>query len=246
MKIEEPLRQGQFIKRYKRFFADIQLGAEVIVAHVPNTGSLKSCLFLGAPCVVSRTNNPARKLKATLHFLKTPTSWVGVNTSLANALVHEAWAEKRIVGWQDFAFAQREFKISKESRLDMVLAPDLSHFEQRKKLHHIEVKNVTFSEGQTAYFPDAVTTRGQKHLRDLMNLVDQGHGAEIVFVVQRHDCTAFAPADDIDPEYGKLLRQAVKHGVTVRAFACEIEPTYGVTLRSEPLTILLPSKLGNL
>src|SRR5262249_37620821 len=82
MPIEENLREGRFIKRYKRFFADVRLGGEVVVAHVPNTGSLKSCLFEDAACLVSESNNPARKLKATLHFLKTPTSWVGVNTSL--------------------------------------------------------------------------------------------------------------------------------------------------------------------
>ena len=88
MKIAEPLAQGEFVKRYKRFFADVMLDGETVVAHVPNTGSLKTCLYPGSACIVSKSSNPARKLKATLHFLKTPTGWVGVDTSLSNALVY--------------------------------------------------------------------------------------------------------------------------------------------------------------
>lgn len=239
MKFEEPIRQGEFLKRYKRFFADIQLDGATVVAHVPNTGSMKGCLTVGAACVVTESSNPARKLKATLHFLKTPTSWVGVNTSLTNALVFEAWQEGKIADWKPFTYAQREYKISKESRLDMVLARDAAHFETKKELHHVEIKNVSLAEGDTAYFPDAVTARGQKHLRDLMELKSQGHGAEIVFVIQRQDCRFFAPADDIDPEYGRLLREAVKAGVEVRAFACDIDPGSGITLNGQPLELKL-------
>lgn len=237
MKIPEPMKTGQFVKRYKRFFADVQVGDEIVVAHVPNTGSLKSCLFPGLPCAYSESNNPARKLKATLHFLKTPTSWVGVNTSLPNALVYEAWENGLIPEWRQFHFAQREYKISKESRLDLVLAPDEEHFAAKKDLHYVEIKNVTLAEGEVALFPDAVTERGQKHLRDLMHLKATGAGAEIVFVVQRQDCTAFAPADAIDPEYGRLLRQAHKAGVVIRALACEIDPHQGVKLLPKPLKL---------
>jgi sugar fermentation stimulation protein A len=239
MKLKEPLRQGEFVKRYKRFFADVKLDGELVVAHVPNTGSLKSCLFTGAPCLVSESTNPARKLKATLHFIKTPTTWVGVDTSLPNSLVHEAWETGLIDDWKAFAHARREFKISKESRLDLVLAPSAEHFDQKKNLHHIEVKNVTYAEGGIALFPDAVTERGQKHLRDLMGLKKSGFGAEIVFVVQREDCERFAPADAIDPEYGKLLREAVACGVRVRALTCAIDPKNGVSLAAEELPLEL-------
>lgn len=233
MRFEEPLRTGKFIKRYKRFFADVEIDGKIVVAHVPNTGSLKTCLFDGAECVVAESTNPERKLKATLHFLKTPTSWVGVNTSLPNFLAYEA----RATLWPGFTYAQREFKISKESRLDMVLAPDEASFTAGRGLHHVEIKNVTFAEGETAYFPDAVSTRGQKHLRDLMALKTAGHGAELLFVVQRQDCKYFAPAETIDPEYSRLLREARDAGVRVRAVVCAIDPLVGITLGDQELEL---------
>src|SRR4051812_31327694 len=99
MKIAEPLRQGQFKKRYKRFFADVIVDGKPLVAHVPNTGSLKTCLYPDYPCIVSESLNPERKLKATLHFLQTPTGWVGVNTTLPNMLVFEAWANRMVEDW---------------------------------------------------------------------------------------------------------------------------------------------------
>ena len=237
MQFTEQVREGLFLRRYKRFFADVEIDGKTVVAHVPNTGSLKTCLFEGAPCIVTETDNPARKLKATLHFLKTPTGWVGVNTSLPNQLVHEAWTQKLIADWTGHAAAQREYKISKESRLDLVLAQTQAHLTDKRNLHHIEVKNVTYAQDGTAYFPDAQTVRGQKHLKELMRLKDEGHGAEIVFVVQRHDCHSFAPADEIDPEYGRLLREAKNKGVVVRALACIIDPRKGVTLTASPLAL---------
>lgn len=237
MKFEEKVRTAKFLKRYKRFFADVHLDGAVLVAHVPNTGSLKTCLFEGSDCVITESSNPERKLKATLQFLKTPTGWVGVNTSLPNFIVHEAWQTKSIPAWTQFPHAQREYKLSKETRLDMVLARTAEDLAAKKNLHHIEVKNVTLAEGATALFPDAETTRGQKHLRELMELKKQGHGAEIVFVIQRQGCTQFAPADNIDPEYGRLLREAYKAGVTVSAYACDIDPRSGVSLNPKPLAL---------
>src|SRR3954453_4358814 len=107
MLFTEVVAEGRFLKRYKRFFADVHLDGEVVVVHVPNTGSLKTCLFENAPCIVTRTANPERKLKATLHFIQTPSGWVGVNTSLPNELVHEAWEQKLIPGWTRFQASQR-------------------------------------------------------------------------------------------------------------------------------------------
>lgn len=237
MKFEEVVREAEFVKRYKRFFADVKLDGGVVVAHVPNTGSLKTCLFAGSKCIVTESSNPARKLKATLQFLETPTGWVGVNTSLPNYLVHEAWQSRAIPEWHSYSHCQLEYKISKETRLDMVFANDADHFASKQKLHHIEIKNVTYAVDGVAYFPDAETTRGQKHLRELMALKQAGHEAEIVFVVQRQDCTRFAPADDIDPEYGRLLREARDRGVKIRAHACEIDPASGVTLNPRPLEL---------
>jgi sugar fermentation stimulation protein A len=237
MVLPEPLRAGTFIRRYKRFFADVIVDGRTMVAHVPNTGSLKTCLFPDAECVVSESANPERKLKATLHFVKTPRGWAGVNTALPNALVHEAWSAGQISAWRGLRAARREYKISKESRIDLVLAPDEELLQSGQRLHHVEVKNVTYAEDETARFPDAVSERGQKHLRELMRLKHEGHGAELVFVVQREGCTVFAPADHIDPEYGRLLRQARDKGVVLRALACDIDPKLGVTLSPRELAL---------
>lgn len=230
MKFTELLQEGIFLKRYKRFFADIRIGQDIHVAHVPNTGSLKSCLFPEIPCRYTESSNPERKLKFTLYALKTATSWVGVNTSISNALVEEVFTEKLNPKWKNFDHSQREVKISKETRFDMVLWSSKDHPKLEKvtekelkqtPLHFIEVKNVTLAEDGTAQFPDAVTERGQKHIRELMKLMKMGHTAELVFTVQREDCKSFQPADHIDEDYGKLLREAVEKGLIVSAWPCE-------------------------
>lgn len=239
MKFTEPVREAEFIRRYKRFFADVRFDDRVVVSHVANTGSLKTCLFEGAPCIITESNSPTRKLKATLQFLKAPTSWVGVNTVWPNALVYEAWERKLFQEWADYHAAKPEYKLNKETRLDLVLARDQATLEAGRGLHFVEVKNVTYAVNGCAYFPDAVTTRGQKHLRELMRIKREGHEAEIVFVIQRTDCTRFAPADDIDADYGRLLREAHAAGVRVRAHACDIDPQAGITLRAEPVELAL-------
>lgn len=239
MQFEEPVREGEFLKRYKRFFADIKVEGEVLTALVSNTGSLKTCLFENSPCVYTVNDNPERKLKATLQLLRTPTGWVGVNTALTNALVYEAWEQGLIADWKKFKAAKREYKISKESRLDLALAPSELELAGGKNLHFIEIKNVSYAERGVAQFPDAVTTRGQKHLRDLMDLRAKNFGAELVFVVQRQDCESFAPAEHIDPEYAKLLRMAADKGVAIRALSCEIDPRSGVHVTGRELPITL-------
>lgn len=220
MQFNEPVRQATFLKRYKRFFADVRVDQNVLTAHVPNTGSLKSCLEADADCLVTETNDPNRKLKATLQFIKTPTSWVGVNTSLPNDLVYELWESRQIPHWKKFGAAKREYKISKETRFDLALAETAEALEHGR-VHLVEVKNVTLAENGVALFPDAVTTRGQKHLEELTTIVKNGGTAEMVYVVQRTDCPTFRPADDIDPDYGRLLRAAAAAGVWVQAYACE-------------------------
>lgn len=237
MEFEEPAQRGEFLKRYKRFFADIKSSDGLITALVPNTGSLKTCLFENAPCVYTINQNPERKLKATLQLLKTPTGWVGVNTSITNSLVFEAWKEGRIPDWSKYKAAKREYKISKESRLDLVLAPTDADLEKKNKLCFIEIKNVSFGEAGIARFPDAVTTRGQKHLRDLMRLTEDGFSTEIVFVVQREDCQSFAPADQIDPDYAELLLTAMRSGVKARALKTKIDPLKGVIVTGEEMPI---------
>ena len=230
-------RAATFIRRYKRFFADVHLDGAEVVAHLPNTGSLKTCLFEGSACVVTETTDPKRKLKATLHLLETPTGWVGVNTGIPNQLVTKTWREHP--EWAHYAVAKPEFKINAATRLDLVLAPSATDLELRQNLHYVEVKNVTYAEDGVAKFPDAVTARGQKHLRELMALRELGSRAELLFVVQRTDASAFAPADHIDPRYGELLRHAVARGVRVRALACAIDPAAGIRLVMDELPILL-------
>lgn len=224
MKFAVKTLEAKFLKRYKRFFADAELNGQIVVAHVPNTGSLKSVANAGAECLLTESTNPDRKLKFTLEAIQAPSkSWVGVNTSWPNHLVGEAFEKKIFKHWRKFEQSKNEVKISKESRIDWVFSSAGSD-----KKHYVEVKNVTMAEGDihsnkgTAQFPDAVTERGQKHLRELMSLVDQGHTAEIFFAIQRSDCYEFAPADKIDSEYGKLLRQAKEHGVIITAAIVEI------------------------
>lgn len=228
MKFSHKLQEGIFLKRYKRFFADIELNGQTVVAHVPNTGSLKGINNPGQPCLFSETDNPERKLKYTLQMIKSPAgAWVGVNTALPNAIVREKLeqqvAHKKELGiyahWSDFDEVAPEFKISAATRLDFALKK-----KGTDKMHFIEVKNVTLEEGGVAKFPDAVTERGQKHIRELMALMDQGHTAELVFTVQRNDCVGFAPADDIDPEYGRLLRDAYHKGLRLTPVVVDLSP----------------------
>jgi sugar fermentation stimulation protein A len=210
MDYNSTLVEGRFLKRYKRFFADVQIGNEQLTAHVPNTGSLKGVCEQNRLCRLQRSDNPERKLKWTLEQVETPTSWVGVNTHSANTLVWEAINTKSVPEWRHFSHAIREVKINTETRLDFKLSSS-------EKSHFIEVKSVTLAEGSLALFPDAVTTRGQKHIEELMRLIQQGASAELLFVVQRTDCVAFSPAHSIDPEYGRLLVEAAKNGLTVKA-----------------------------
>jgi sugar fermentation stimulation protein A len=239
MIFQTPLLTGEFLKRYKRFFADVRIGDDVLTVHVPNTGSLKSCLYEGSRCAYSPSNDPNRKLRGTLQFLKTPTSWVGVNTALPPVLLLEAWEKKLIPHLNQYGFAKKEIKTSVETRLDLVFAPVESQILDKGKLHFVEMKNVTLAEGPTAMFPDAVTARGQKHLRELVRLKKKGFGAELVFVVQREDCSQLAPADGIDPEYGKLLRLAIDSGVQVNTYSCKIDPVRGLELNPKPLELKL-------
>jgi sugar fermentation stimulation protein A len=226
MKFKTAVREGIFQKRYKRFFADVTLNGDTVVAHVANTGSLKSAAEAGAPCLVTDAENPGRKLKFTLEAIKVPSgAWVGVNTSWPNLLAMEAFEKGTFAHWKKFDQAKGEVKLSAETRIDLVLTDS-----QSQKKHFVEVKNVTMATGQvnerkgTAKFPDAVTERGQKHLRELMKLVSEGHSAEIFFAIQRNDCEKFSPAEEIDPEYARLLREAEKAGVVITAALVEIGP----------------------
>lgn len=231
MKLPEPMHHGILLKRYKRFLADIRLrdGTE-ITAHCPNTGRMKGCDIPGSPVILSRSNNPKRKLPFTWELVKTNDTWVGINTHLPNKLVIEAITEEKIPGLTGFKQLRREVPYAENSRIDILLENDA-------RKCYVEVKNVTLAIGGAAAFPDAVTKRGQKHLRDLMQMVKSGHRSVIFFLINRGDVTRFTPADDVDPVYGKLLREAVKFGV--EALACQTLITPPIIKVAHPVPILL-------
>lgn len=250
MKFTSPLNDGRFIRRYKRFFADIQWGNEIITAHVPNTGSLKGCLIEGAPCRFTISDDPKRKLKYTLQMIKVGRTWVGIHTGLPNTIVWEAFESKSLPHWKKFQWGRREVKINDQSRIDLVFWDKKNPQDPSKKIntswfqntrngafHFVEVKNVTFRNGDFAQFPDAVSTRAQKHLLELMKLIEKGHSAEIFFTVQRNDCKYFAPADEIDPEYGRLLREAKKAGVLISPYSCSVNPKEVQVNRTKKLVL---------
>lgn len=236
MEFQKPLKDGIFLKRYKRFFADVIVDGEVVVAHVANSGSMKTACAPERPCRITFHNDPKRKLKATLEMIQMPSGWVGVNTSHPNLLAWEAWEKHLLPHWRPFLKAQREVKISDSSRIDMVLWNPIDNSEEplkypslfkneNQRYHFVEVKNVSLAQETRALFPDSVTERGQKHLRELMDLMAKGHTCEMVYVIQRENITEFAPADDIDPAYGQLLREAISKGLTVTPLICALTRT---------------------
>jgi sugar fermentation stimulation protein A len=219
MKINPPLEQAKFLQRYKRFFADMQLAdGTVETAHCPNTGSMLNCLVEGSTCYFSRSDNPKRKLKTTLEYVTCSSGKLAcINTHRANQIVKEALllgSIEELSGYSDMA---SEVKYGEEnSRIDFKLSggiqPDC----------YVEVKSVTLAVkergGLIGYFPDAITTRGQKHLRELMAMVKEGQKAVLFFCVQHQSIQQVRPATHIDTEYGRLLTEAIEQGVEVLAY----------------------------
>ncbi len=217
MKLPAPLIEGTLLRRYKRFFTDIELSdGRVVVAHTPNTGSMKQCAITGHRVLISESDNPKRKLKYTLELIQVGEHWVDTHTQRTNRVVEEALRNNEIKSLEDYR-VQPEYKFG-ESRIDFYLQKGAE-----KVL--VEVKNVTLCcNATTACFPDAVTTRGQKHLRELLAAKKQGYRAIIFFLVQRAEAIEFSPADDIDPEYGRLLREVVAGGVEAMAYKTIVTP----------------------
>ena len=212
VKYSQTLVTGALIKRYKRFLADICLDTgEEITAHVPNTGSMLSTKDPGSPVAVSHHDNPKRKLKWTLELVQSSGTWVGVNTSFSNRIVETAISKGQISELNSYDNIRREVKYGAGSRIDLLL-------ESPKNKCYVEVKNVTYRNGDGAFFPDAVTARGAKHLRELMDMVKEGHQAVMFFLVNRDDCDFISPAADIDPEYTRTLAAASKAGVQLMAY----------------------------
>lgn len=217
MQLPAPLLEGRLLRRYKRFFTDIELpDGTVVTAHTPNTGSMKQCAVPGHRVLISESADPKRKLKYTLELIQVGGYWVDTHTQRTNRLVEEALRAGRIRGLSGYRITP-EYRMG-DSRIDFLL-------EKADEKALVEVKNVTLVDAETtACFPDAVTTRGQKHLRELLNAKQQGFRAVIFFLVQRGEATSFSPADEIDPEYGRLLREAVAGGVEALAYKTLVKP----------------------
>ncbi len=215
----QPMRKGRLIRRYKRFLADIVLDdGQEITAHCANTGSMKGLTVPESAVLVWDSQNPKRKLPWSWKAVQIPGgAWVGIDTGLPNALVAEALRRGVIPGLVGATEVKREQKMGDRSRVDAVALGPWGRA-------WVEVKNVTLVDAETgvARFPDAVTSRGLKHLRELSERVREGDRAAMVYVVQRADARSFAPADDIDPAYGDGLRAALDAGVEVVVLGCEV------------------------
>lgn len=206
------LLEGRLIKRYKRFLADVELGdGSILTAHCPNSGSMKGCAVPGSRVFLSRSENKNRKHACTWELAEIDGVMVGLNTGLPNKLVHEAIANGTIKELQGYTAIRPEVPYGEHSRIDLLLESETGRC-------FVEVKNVTLVEGSKALFPDSVTTRGQKHLHELMRVVREGDRGIIFFTVQRSDGHSVSPADMIDPEYGRLLRLALDSGVEALAY----------------------------
>nr|WP_321452835.1 DNA/RNA nuclease SfsA [uncultured Carboxylicivirga sp.] len=218
MIFDTPLIHGRLIKRYKRFLSDILLdNGEVVVAHCTNSGSMKSCIEENAEVYLSPASDPKRKTRYTWEMIKINNRWIGINTLHPNRIAFEAIKNNEIPQLSGYEHVQREVKVGK-SRIDiMAQNPDETCF--------IEVKNVTMKVGNRALFPDAVTTRGKKHLEELIQLKKEGIRAVMLYVIQRMDVDTFGPAVDIDPDYAKTLKLAYSQGVEIIALQVIVSPT---------------------
>ena len=228
MQFNEPLLEGRLIKRYKRFLADIELtDGSFITAYTPNTGSMKGCCDKGFKVWLSKSQNENRKYPFTWELVEAaPGNLVGINTGLSNKLVIEAIENQRIIELQGYRQIRSEVTYGQEkSRIDILL----SNGEQEHC--YVEVKNVTMVENATAYFPDAITARGSKHLRELMEMVRQGHRAVMIYCIQRNDAVLMQSADFIDAVYGETLRAALAAGVEAYAYIATVS-IIGIELKS--------------
>ena len=216
MKFNKKLLQGTLIKRYKRFFADIKYKNKTITAHCPNSGSMMGMIDPGNKVWFSTSNNPKRKLKYTLELIEVKNEKIGINTLLTNKIVFEALDNKKISSLVKFKNIKSEVKFSDNTRFDFFLS-------NNKEKCYLEVKNVTLSrEKKIAEFPDAITSRGLKHLNELCKAIRQGYQSYILYLIQRSDCDSFRIAEDIDEKYKVAFNKAIKSGVKILCYDCKL------------------------
>lgn len=219
------LIKGKLVKRYKRFLTDVELeDGSIVIAHCTNSGSMKSCIEVGAPVYLSRAANPRRKTKYTWEMIYINGGWIGINTMIPNQLAYNAITAGEIEKLEGFTFVKREVKFG-DSRFDI-------YAENDHEKCFVEVKNVTMKVNNRALFPDAITTRGRKHLETLIEVKKKGIRAVMLYIIQRMDVDVFGVAGDIDPLYAKALTKAIKEGVEVIAIQAEASPE-GIKLKKE-------------
>jgi len=216
MEFNKTLIKGKLIKRYKRFFTDIKLSKKVVIAHCPNTGSMKGLLDVGNKVFLSKNNDPKRKLKYTLEIIKVKKNLVGVNTHFANKIAYHGLSNNLINELKDNDSIKPEVFFNKETRFDFLI-------KKNKKKIFVEVKNVTlFRDEKIAEFPDAITSRGSKHLKTLIDAIKKGYKTYILFLIQIERVKNFKIAKDIDREYYNNYLLAKKAGVNFLAYRCKI------------------------
>jgi len=216
MEFTKSLIKGKLIKRYKRFFTDVKLDKEIVTAHCPNTGSMKGLLDEGNDVYVLPNNDPKRKLKYGLEIIKAKKNLVGVNTHMANRIVQHALENNLIKELKNNDSIKPEVFFDKETRFDFLVEKDSQKI-------FVEVKNVTlFRDHKTAEFPDAITSRGSKHLLTLIDAIKKGYKSYLLFLVQIQNMKNFKIAKDIDAEYYKNYILAKKAGVNFLAYRCNI------------------------
>ena len=215
MNFENKLISGLLKKRYKRFFVDVKINNQTITAHCPNTGSMYGLLKEGNRVWVSKSNNPKRKLKYTLEVIEDNKSKVGINTHFANKIVLHGLQNNLFKEFKGISDITPETKFGNNTRFDFLIS-------NKKNKTFIEVKNVTLSRKKgLAEFPDAVTTRGLKHINELVNAGKKNYKIFILYLIQRNDCETFTIAKDIDPNYALALSKAVKNNLNILCYDCK-------------------------
>lgn len=214
------LIEGTLIRRYKRFLADVRLkDGSMVTAHCPNSGSMTTCSEPGRPVFISKSDNPKRKLSYTWELIDMGSSLVGVNTNVPNRLVKAACEARVIPELSDYGTVAAEVTVNAHTRLDLMLSdPDLGRC-------YVEIKNCTLVTDGQACFPDAVTSRGLKHLEELDVLHANGNRCVMFYLIQRMDAHRFSPADHVDPAYGAGLRRVVEKGVEILVYDTIITPS---------------------
>jgi sugar fermentation stimulation protein A len=231
MLLPETCQTGTLIKRYKRFLADVALDdGSSITVHCPNSGSMRGCSNPGSPVVISRSDNPKRKYAWSLEMVQEQGIWIGIHTGRTNHLVHEALKQGGINDFGNITTITPEVVVSAHSRLDFLI-------ESSTGKTYLEVKNCSLAEQGIAYFPDAVTSRGAKHLQELVQLHESGFGAALLFCIQRKDASVCKPAAHIDPVYAETAAWAASRGVRLLAYQAEVSPREIVIRRAIPFSI---------